>query len=211
MNLYRTFLIVLLSTSLLVACKVTDTKIVGSYIDGKKGDTLRLFADKTFEYQEKLSYGEFGWNTGNWAIIKNRISFFNVKPDPVVGYRLQKEIKGSIKEPLKITLLLNASKKLITITNVSVSFRNTVLDTSYFRYNLNTLTINTNSFDSISVATSYFPPFLFKQNEFEKNKKYEVTIYQAERLFELDKYFFEYKKKSLLNHSERIKFKKYRT
>lgn len=208
MNYYKTLLIALLSTSLLIACKVTDTKVVGSYIDRQKGDTLRLFANKTFEYQEKLSYGEFGWNTGNWAVIENRISFFNVKPNPVVGYRLKKEIRDSIKEPLKITLLLNASKKLITIKNVSVSLRNTVLDTSYFKYNLNTLTINTNSFDSISVATSYFPPFSFKQNEFEKNKQYDITIYQAERLFELDKYVFEYRKRSLLNYSEKIKFKK---
>lgn len=159
----RTLLIILFSTFLLIGCKVTDTKIIGTYVDRQKGDTLRLFGDKTFEYQQKLSYGEFGWNTGNWAINENRISFSNVKPDPVVGYRLEKSIRDSIKEPLKIILLLKNSKKLITIKNALVWSRNNVLDTSYFKYNLNTLTINTNSFDSVSVVTSFFPPISFKK------------------------------------------------
>lgn len=204
----RTLLIILFSTFLLIGCKVTDTKIIGTYVDRQKGDTLRLFGDKTFEYQQKLSYGEFGWNTGNWGINENRISFSNVKPDPVVGYRLEKSIRDSIKEPLKIILLLKNSKKLITIKNALVWSRNNVLDTSYFKYNLNTLTINTNSFDSVSVVTSFFPPISFKKSEFEKNKQYQITISQAERLFELDKYVFEYKKKSLLNRSEKTQFKK---
>ena len=67
MSGYKTFLSIVIFTSLLIGCKVTDKKIIGSYIDPQKGDTLRLFPNKTFEYQEKLSYGEFGWNTGIWT------------------------------------------------------------------------------------------------------------------------------------------------
>lgn len=208
MSYYSRYVIILCSIAILVGCKVTDRKIVGSYIDRQKGDTLRLFANKTFEYQEKLSYGEFGWNTGNWTLNDEGISFINVKPEPVVGYRLKKAIVDSISEPLKITLVLNASKKLIAIKNASVSFHNSVLDTSYYKYDLNNLTINSNAFDSISLATFYFPPFSFRQDEFEKNRQYEITIFQAERLFELDKYVFKYKKKSLLNQAEKFKFKK---
>lgn len=208
MNQYRTLVIILVSSSLFVTCKITDTRIIGNYIDRQKGDTLRLFSDKTFEYQEKLSYGEFGWNTGKWAINENEISFFNVKPNPVVGYRLKKDIRAVIKEPLKITLILNNSKKLVIIKKVSVSVGNTFLDPSNFKVNLNSLTINANSFDTISVATSYFPPFTFNRNEFEKNKHYEVTIYQAERLFELNKFPFHFKRRYLFTNAGEMKFRK---
>lgn len=208
MHLSKLFFITSFAAFLSVACKVTDTKIIGDYVDSQKGDSLQLFENKTFEYKEKLYYGDFGWNTGKWAINKNRISFFNVKPEPVVGYRLEKSIIDSIQQSLQIILLLNSPKRLITIKNASVSLRGNVLDTSSFTYNLNTLTINTNSFDSISIATFYFPPFPFKKSEFKENKQYQITIFQAERLFELDKYFFKYKRRSLLNIREKARFKK---
>ncbi len=85
---------------------------------------------------------------------------------------------------------------------------NTFLDTSNFKVNLNSLTINANWFDTISLATSYFPPFTFNRNEFEKNKHYEITIYQAERLFELDKFLFHYKRRSLFTNAGEMKFRK---
>jgi hypothetical protein len=208
MNNYRSPVIILLMSSLFLACKVTNTKIIGNYIDRQNGDTLRLSADKTFEYQEKLSYGEFGWNTGLWLIRENAVSFYKVKPNPVVGYRLKKDVKENIEEALKVTLVLNASDKLIAIKNVAVSLANTSLDTTNFKVNSNSVTINTSSFDTVSLATFYFPPFIFNKNEFEKNKHYQITIYQAERLFELDKFSFYYKRRSLFTNVGKMKFRK---
>ncbi len=200
----RTFLVLFLFVN--SACKVSEKEITGKYFDKKTSDTLSLFSNKTYAYVEKLDNGELGWNTGSWSFNKKYVSFFDTKPVPVVGYGLQKTIVNTTKELLQIQFLLNDSKEILEIKRAIALLNNKPVDVGYFSINLNLLTVNNFNFDSLSIFTSYFPAFSFKQSSFKKNKVYQVIITPNERLYELDKFSYRFKKNNLINSSRKIRF-----
>jgi len=201
-------LLLLISPFFFTGCKVSESSIIGKYIDRERDDTLNVMANKTYEFEERLSNGKNGWNTGNWDIKKNSVFFFNTTPLPVVGYKLRVIKLGESTEPLKLEFVINASEKKLHFTEVIVIDRNTPVNTAHTSPGSNKLEIKTFNFDSIAVKIPYFPFIGFKQNKFDKNGVYQVIIYPAERLYELDKVSYKYRNRSLINHSENMRYQK---
>ena len=207
---YHNLIFWILLVWLLTGCKVAEVKIVGQFIDRKTGDTLSLFGKDSYEYKQKLTNGEFGWNTGNFLLDKKRISFLNTQPFPVVGYKMQRKVVDTSTEPLHLQFQLNGKVpfKPLLINKAEVLFNSQPLDQSYFKISLNQIIIKTAKFDSVVIFCSYFPPFSFAGNKFDKNKLYQILITPIERLYELDKYSYKYSNRSLSNRKQKIKLQK---
>lgn len=202
------FTFFLFSLSLSSGCKVYDSHITGKYFNKKTNDTLNLLANNTYEYEEKLNNGEHGWNTGNWNLTKNTVSFFNTTPLPLVGYKLRIIKVGISEEPLQLEFILNGSKKILQISEVHLFDKKNLVNASYTSPVSNKIIVKKNNSDSIAVKIPYFPLIGFNGNRFDKNGVYKVIVYPAERLYELDKLSYKYKNGSLINNSEKIRYKK---
>ncbi len=189
-------------------CKVSESKLTGKYIDRERDDTLTLMPDKKYEFEERLRNGEHGWNTGNWTIDNNRISFFNTNPSPVVGYKLRIHKMGESEYPLQLIFNLDQSKKKVTFTEVIFLEKGRRLHSAVISIVSNRITAKAAGFDSLLVNIAYFPGIAFNSGKFDVNGIYEVVVYPAERLYELDKIRYKYRNGYLLNHSEHIRYQK---
>ena len=93
-------------------------------------------------------------------------------------------------------------------TKVIVLDKHVPIKTAYISSVSNNIVIKTYNFDSILVKIPYFPFIEFTKNKFDKNGVYQIVIYPAERLYELDKISYKYRNRSLVNHSEHIRYQK---
>ena len=204
----RSILLLFIPLFLLLGCRISESAIAGKYIDRERDDTLHMMADKTYEFEERLKNGEHGWNTGNWQMDKRTISFFNTKPLPLVGFTLRITKTGITAYPLQLNFSIDQSEKTVQFTDVRISGNMLEGNSSDVSIVSNKIIVKTANFDSLQVKIGYFPFISFSKNKFDKNGVYEVMVYPAERLYELDKLSYKYRNGSLINHSGNIRYKK---
>jgi hypothetical protein len=191
-----------------VSCTVSEKNIVGKYADTKRIDTLTMLADHTFEYKLKQNNGEFGWNNGSWAVSGRFLSFYDTKPVPIVGCKLKKKITGNTDDALRLIFKLTTPHKRIEISSVQIFNEGNLIDALNYKIQSNQVIITTAAFDSIAVTIPYFPILTFAKSRLELQKIYEILITPNDRLYELDKVNFKFRKKSFSNGVQKIKFKK---
>jgi len=110
----------LLLSSILVGCSVSEGNLVGKYVYKKRGDTLIVLANHTFEYTVRMNNGEDGWNNGSWAVNGQALSFFDTKPKPIVGCKLKKIVIGKTDDAIQLIFKLTIPHKKINIDSVLV-------------------------------------------------------------------------------------------
>ncbi|MCW3119529.1 MAG: hypothetical protein JWM28_3611 [Chitinophagaceae bacterium] len=200
-------LVIIVCLFYLYGCKISESNFLGKYIDKDRGDTLKLMSGNTYEFEEKLKNGEHGWNTGNWTIAKKRISFFNTNPLPVVGYKLRVNKIGVSQYPLQLIIHIDPSKKNIAFTEVGLLDKGIRINDEADIVT-NRIIVKTIDFDSLVVKIPYFPMIAFNKNKLDINGIYEVIIYPAERLYELDKFAYKYQNGCLINRTAQIRYRK---
>ena len=185
-------LLIIFAIITLCGCKISESNCIGKYLDKNRDDTLNLLPGKKYEFEEKLINGEHGWNTGNWTIDKNRILFSNTNPLPVVGYKLRIHKIGVGQYPLHLLIKIDQLKKDIQFTDIRLLDKGLQVNGEADIIK-NRIVVNTNRFDTIGIKIAYFPMMAFDKYKFDLNGIYEVIIYPAERLYELDKSSYKYK------------------
>jgi len=195
---------------LLASCTVSKKQVAGTYLNSHYGDTLHLYVDGNYEYAEQLISGKVGWTEGRWSIKKKTISF-QCDHRPLVGYRM-KVRPDTLAGDFQIRLTMGDTEEPIYIEDVAVYHGPVAIDNSNTHAD-NVVKILRNDFDSIVVRT-----FNFRAIKFSGNLKpvhgYVAEIYPIERLYELDKVPFLFRKKSLKSKKTRaypninISFKK---
>lgn len=196
---------------LFIGCKVSDSAIVGKYIDYEKKDTLTLGKDKSYEFEEKLNSGENGWNTGNWLLNHRKITFSNTRPLAVVGCKVKLIKTGIGRDALQMTIEINGYPDKFKPFQSRVIRKNSAFDTGFITHKSNTFFLKSFAFDNLEIRLPYFPVLKFKNNEFEERGIYKLMIYPAERLYELDKLSYRYSKNKLINRKENIRYYKIET
>ena len=198
----------LLPVLILIGCRVTVTAVAGEYVDAKYGDTLSLTYGGDYEYKERLNNGEFGWNTGRFSIVQKKISFFDTKPTPVVGFRLQMIPYSNCTSPFEWRFILKDTNVEVAIDSAEVFSKNMPLGTGSFFIKRNQLTILDAKVDSVMVFCKYFPSVGIRVDKLVANKRYLMKISPAERLYELDKTDYRYHNKHLFSKNKTGRFKK---
>ena len=192
----------------ITGCKVSESKIIGKYLDKERNDTLTIKSDNTYEFEQQLNTAAHGWNTGSWKLEKNSVSFSNTAPLAEVGCKLRITKKGTGEEPLQLNFILDKSQKNLAISDVVILNSHVPVNRSEFNIISNRVVVKTANFDSLAVKFAYFPFITFNKQKFDKNGIYEIVVYPAERLYELDKLSYKYRNGSLINRSESIKYKR---
>lgn len=202
----RNMLTGLILLVLFLGCKVSDSSIIGKYIDYQKDDTLTLRADRSYEFEEKLNTGEHGWNTGSWILRKHKIAFSNTKPLPIVGCKVKLIKTGKGKAALKLNIVLNGSSKKINTIETSVMGMGGSMINDISKQKNNTIFLKSFTFEKLEIQLPYFPVLQFKKDEFEEQGVYQLIVFPAERLYELDKLSYRYSKNRLVNCKENIRY-----
>jgi hypothetical protein len=179
-----------------VACKPLQKQLIGTYIESSLHDTLQLFSDHTYGYDEKLMNGVIGWTTGNWTINGKEISFVR-NPRPLMGFH-SKLIKDSASNHTVFYLFLGDTEKPVEIVGASVYKEEFLSPLKDALISSNRIELLSTAFDSIEVNTLDYYPITFGKNLF-IHQTWRVQIYPAERYYLLDKYIFRYYKKELKN------------
>jgi hypothetical protein len=192
----------------IMACRISESKITGKYLDKVRDDTLRITANHTYEFEERLKGGEHGWNSGKWHIENNRVYFTDTKPLPVVGYRIGMNKTASSADALQLYFTIDKFKNNVLLSSVTVWQKGKQLDTSFVNLVSNRVVVKTANFDSLAVKLDYFPVIGLSKHKFDDKGVYNVIIYPSERLYELDKLSYQYKKRSLINRSHQVRYQK---
>jgi len=192
--LKRFYYFILFTGMLFLAnCTVSKKRVTGTYLDPHYSDTLQLYEDGSYEYAEHLNSGHVGWTEGKWNINKRMITF-QCDHRPLVGYRL-KVRNDTIARDFQIRLTMGDTEEPIYIENVAVYQGQEILDNS-FTHSGNVVKILRKDFDSIVVRTFNFRALKFSR-ELQPEHSYVAEIYPVERLYELDKVPFMFRKKKL--------------
>lgn len=178
---------------MLTGCSLSTKKLSGTYINPHYGDTLHLYTNGTFEYAEQLLSGRVGWTEGKW-IINHKSIRFECDHRPLVGYRLKLR-PDSLAHDFQIRLTMGDTDEPIYIENVSV-YHGAATTQNTFTNSDNVVKILTRDFDSIVIRTFNFRALKFSREVLPTNG-YVAEIYPVERLYELDKVPFRYRKKKL--------------
>ena len=193
----KSFLILfLLLATFFCDCKSLQDQVPGTYVEYTLHDTLQLFANKTYGYDEMLMNGITGWTQGSWTLNKKDIVFTS-HPHPLMGFSLKILKKNPSDHPI-FRLFLGNSNKPIEITGVLQYKNGFTRPISNVIISENSLELLSTGFDSVAISTFDYAPIILKQNLF-LNQSYELQIYPMERYYLLDKYRFRYKKKELRN------------
>ncbi len=187
-------------------CKVPEVNLAGKYIDLEKDDTLTLRADKTYEFEEKLNKGEHGWNTGNWNLVNGRIRFSNTSPLPIVGCKVKVIKKGMGRAALQLNIVQNSSSKKFRNIETRVVEKNGVAGHHFIPHKTSTVFLKSFTFEKLEIRIPYFPVLRFSKDEFEEKGIYQVIVYPLERLYELDKLSYRYKRNRLINRRGHIRY-----
>ena len=186
----------LLQSVFFYACKSLQHQVPGTYIEYNLHDTLQLFTNNSYGYDEMLMNGMTGWTQGNWTINNKKIVFTS-QVHPLMGFGLKILKKSPGDHPI-FRLMLGNSDKPVEITGViqykndsASAIRNAIISG-------NSLELLSTGFDSVAINTFDFTAIVLKPNLF-VNQSWELQIYPTERYYVLDKYIFRYKKKELCN------------
>lgn len=204
----RNMISLMLMLVLFFGCKVSDSVIIGKYIDYKRGDTLTLLADRSYEFEEKLNTGEHGWNTGNWILSKRKIVFSNTRPLPIVGCKVKLIKIGKGKAALQLNIVQNGSPEKFNTIETRVKGNDSDANNKFIIHKTNTIFLKSFIFEKLEIRVPYFPVLTFSKKEFEENGVYRVIVYPAERLYILDKLSYRYQKNRLLNRREHIRYER---
>lgn len=182
--------------------------IVGNYRN-QMGDTLTVLANNHYEYKQKLNSGEFGWNTGRIQLGGRKVAFTDTKPDPYVGFKMQVRTESeTAKDRLAFTVFINGSDKNVHIDNLKL-FKNISIITEHtFTIDRNKLRIYDNQADSALLYIRFFTPIDFRMDRFKKNHSYTINLIPAERLFDFDKYVYQYRNSKLKATNGKLTFRK---
>lgn len=164
---------------LLTGCKVTESMLPGKYVDSQRDDTVRLMANNTYEYEERLYNRTHGWNTGNWEWKNGRLRFLNTNPLPIVGYKIKIDQLGIGPDPLQLVCKLNSSNRELKILAFGIYNKGHLLDTGSSHAIANQLVIKTTNFDSLTIETAYFPIMGINNHRFEKNGRYRIVFFSC--------------------------------
>jgi len=171
-------------------------QVVGVYLDKAFGDTLKINADRSYEYLEKLNSGLLGWTNGKWR-IRNRQVQFKCDHKAQVAYRLKLRQDSAI-NTFQIALLLNDSQTPVNIEEVSIFRNNAIINGENFKRSTNIVRILARNYDSIVVKTLNFFDIIFL-NTLNTDHGYIARIYPVERLYELDKVPFKINDSALVS------------
>lgn len=191
---------------LFYGCNVSESNIIGKYVDYQKDDTLTLRGDRSYEFEEKLNTGEHGWNTGNWKLHKHKIAFSNTKPLPVVGCKVKLIKTGKGKTALQLNIVLNGASKKINTIETRVIGMGGAVNNDISKQKRNTVFLKSFTFEKLEIRLPYFPVLKFKKDEFEEKGVYQLIVFPAERLYNLDKFTYRYTNNRLVNRKENIRY-----
>jgi hypothetical protein len=101
----------------ILLAKCTSTvKLEGTYLNAKKGDTLWLYPNHTYEYLEQLYKSKLGWTEGQW-IKQNRKINFQCNHRVLVGYQLKVRPDTLVKN-FEIKLLMGYGNEPVYVEKV---------------------------------------------------------------------------------------------
>ncbi len=169
---------------------------MGTYIDSERGDTLRIKADSTYTFDEKLMNGFDGFTRGEWRMVDGHVQL-TVSPKILMGYG-SKILKDSAASHPVFDFFLGASQQPVKLDEVDEYHEGLVSPAKNVVVDNNRLMLQKISFDSLDVGMEEFLPITIGPVYF-TNNHYRVQITPGERYYEFDRYLFEYKKKTLRN------------
>jgi hypothetical protein len=186
-----------MSIFFLAGCGPSALRLTGVYTDrSRPGDTLTLFPDKTYEYQERLQNNIAGWTYGHWEASKRRVRF-TIAPRPLMGFGL-KVRKDSSGGRQAFRLLLGNSGKGVPVERVEAFHRNRILEDSACRISGNLVEPLNPEIDSLAVFTHDYQA-LELGSSYRERLLYNLELYPVERYYLLDQYVFVAKKARLEN------------
>lgn len=175
---------------------ISKKQVCGTYIERKRGDSLTLFANGTYFYNEKLFSGQWGWTKGTWKIHRQKINF-TCDHKPLVGYAIRAK-KDTLIHQLIFSLFLGFNDNPVYIEKASIYKNNQILNQSSYKIYKNKLQIFETDYDSVLITTFNFLDMVIPKLK-ATNVGYRVNIDAAERLYELDKTSFVKRKKTLIS------------
>lgn len=182
---------------ILQQCKPLQTRVAGSYIEHSLGDTLELFPDLTYHYNEKLLSGLTGFTSGCWHLTTKKV-IFTIHPRPKMGFRANWQSDSSDAGQTSFRFVLGATQKPLLIKQI-IYFKDgdTVSDKGKLISDGNFLITNT-EIDSAEIITDDFYPFYLRKSFF-NNHQWTFHIIPVERYYSLDKFMFIYRHTRLTN------------
>ncbi len=126
----------------------------------------------------------------------------------MVGGKLKYIKIATSQFPLELDFVLAGKEKQLMIDKAVLYNKALPIDSSGVEMVSGKVRIKTINFDSIGVKINYFPLLMLDGKSFDKNCYYQVMIQPAERLFELDKLSYTYRRNIFINRSEKIRYKK---
>lgn len=175
---------------------ISKKQVSGNYIETKMGDSLTLFLNGTYAYNEKLFPGQWGWTKGTWNSYHQKINF-TCDHKPLVSYAIKAKRDSSVHQ-LEFNLFLAFNDNPVYIQKAYLYKNKQILGTSSFKIYKNKIQIFATDYDSVLITTFNFPEIVIPKLK-STNIGYRVNIYAAERLYELDKVLFKKRKNFLLS------------
>lgn len=169
---------------LLMSCSMSKN-FVGTYIETSFGDTLLIYSDKKYYYNEKLNTGFWGSTEGKWK-NKGKLIYFKANTKALTGYSL-KINKEPFLDSLGIELFLNNTTIPVEITGISIYKNGTPFVTNLNSFSENIMRVSAIDFDSLLIRTDEFIPLRLTQKTLQNGYTHKINILPVERLYELDK------------------------
>lgn len=190
-------MIILLVGGCLTGCSTRLSSVTGKYANARTGDTLVLGIKDEYEFKQKLLSGEFGWNTGRYELVDKLVKFYDTQPLALVGVKMQVTRGRDVEESWQFMLQVKESKISILIDSVTAYLGQLPATQQDFIFKDQRLTIFNQGVDSVIMHSRFFPPISFRLTRFKPHYLYILGITPSERLFELDKYSYRARIRSL--------------
>lgn len=192
---------ILILLNLACSC-ISKKQVCGNYIEPKMGDSLTLLSNGTYTYNEKLFSGQWGWTKGTWNLHHQKINF-TCDHKPLVSYAIKAKRDSAVHQ-LEFSLFLAFNDNPVYIQKAYLYKNNQMPGKASFNIYKNKIQIFTTDYDSVLITTFNFPEIVIPKLK-STNIGYQVNIYAAERLYELDKVLFK-KRRNLLLSTKRDEY-----
>lgn len=201
-------IIIVLVAECITGCANNLRSVAGKYANARTGDTLVLGIKDEYEFKQKLLSGEFGWNTGRYELTDKQVKFYDTKPLALVGVKIQVTPGMDIAEPWQFTLQVKGSKISTPIDSIAAYIGQSPASQQDFIFKAQRLTIFNQGVDSVIMHSRFFPPISFRLTRFKPYHLYILSISPLERLYELDKYSYRARMRSLTAIKRDFHFRK---
>jgi len=205
----RVFLSVACFVTLLcwTGCTSPLRRLTGMYVDrSAPRDTLVLFPDSTYEYQERLLTDKAGFTWGSWKLDNKRITFHApFRPHNGFGMRVSRDSSPAGGPYPRYRLLLGDTPDPVEIEDVQVFDHNRVVQTNKVQFSGNEVQVSGGAgpgiladgkvYDSVVIFTHDFTNLLLNRPYLDP-VRYTFRIYPVERFYALDRYAFIRNKKT---------------